>query len=215
MSVARLFLVMVLSGCTASGAVASPREVASRVARAAQQGDADALHAMLTREAQAAMSREVFAARVGADRGELTALGRALDDALTRPDAVQVLLPLRAGGDVTLVDEQGVWRVGSSGLIEGADVTLAGVQGARAAVRAFHDVLAAQGIRAWASVLSARAAGDAEATIAAIMAATEDPSALPVVVTSSMARFTLPDGRWLVTVWERGAWRVESMREAE
>lgn len=161
------------------------------------------------------MSREVFAARVGADRAELTALGRALDDALARPDAVQVSLPLRAGGDVTLVDEQGVWRVGSSGLTEEADVSLAGVQGARAAVRAFHDLLAAQRNGAWARVLSARAAGDAEATVAAIVAATRDPSALPVVVTPSSARFTLPDGRWLVTVWERGAWRVESMREAE
>lgn len=206
---------MVLSGCAASGAVASPREVASRVARAAQQGDAEALHALLTSEARVAMSREAFAARAGADRGELVALGSALDDALTRPDAVQVSLPLRAGGDVTLIDEQGVWRVGASGLIEDADVSLAGVQGARAAVRAFHDVLVAQGTGAWGRVLSARASGDAEAAVAAIVAATRDPSALPVVVTTSSARFTLPDGRWLVTVWERGAWRVESMREAE
>lgn len=208
-----LGLAAALCGCAGGGGGVGPRGLLARFSVAARQGDAAALYAMLPERHRRAESLEAFRARLSGDRAELAALGESVTLALGGGGGPQAEVALRDRTAVTLVGEPEGWRVGDPGFGPPVAVRLEGRAGALAAVRALHEALLRRGGERWGEVLSARALGATTADVDLLVAATEDPSALPTSDFLSRVTFTLPDGRLLEVVYEQGAWRVDGLRD--
>ncbi len=215
MKPALVLLLSTVCSCAASGSVASPRAAALSFATAAQRGDLAALHAMLPSRAAGAEGVAAFSERLRGDRVELAALGRSVTQTLELRESVRADVALRDRDPVTVVDERDGWRVEDPGITPTAAVNADGIVGARAAVRALHAALRRHGPGAWVRVLSARARGNISAEVAAMIEATEDPAVLEYTSATGVVRFSLPDGRLLVVLFEDGSWRVDGVQDPE
>jgi hypothetical protein len=204
-----------LCACASGGSVSAPRVAALAFAAAAERGDLAALHAMLPARSMRAERVGAFSERLASDRVELTALGRSVSQTLEQHGEVRADVALRDRGAVSVVDDTDGWRLEDPGIAPSVAANAAGISGARAAVRALHLALRRHGPGAWTRSLSARAQGNVLAEVAAIVEATEDPSALEYTSAPSIVRFRLPDARLLVVVYESGAWRIDGVRDAE
>jgi hypothetical protein len=152
-------------------------------------------------------------ARLAANAHEREALATLIDRALTETGP-QAEVMLRGQGAVAMVEDPDGWRVVDPGVGPPLDVSLEGIAGARAAVRALHWNLRRRGYGTWVEALSARARGAVESEAASIAAMTADPRSLEFSLRNGRASFTLADGRLLDVVFEEGAWRVDGLREA-
>lgn len=208
-----LWLAPCFVGCSMAATAPAPRDTLRRASEAAARGDATALYDMLPAAARRAETREAFEVRLRADRAELAVFARALDLALRANGGPMGDVRLRAGGAAVVVAERDGWRMSDTGFGAPTGVTLEGITGARAAVRSLHTTLRLHGAGAWVQALSARAAGNVEAEVAALMEATEDPTALAYTDQHTRVTFTLPDGRKLDVVFEAGAWRIDALRD--
>lgn len=204
---------LALTSCATGGSVSAPRTAALAFAAAAERGDTAALHQMLPARVRAAEREGAFSARLAGDRVELAALGRSVSQTLEQRGALRVDVALRDRGAVPVIDDERGWRLEDPGVTSTAAVSAQGIVGARAAVRALHVALRRHGPGAWVRSLSARARGNVVAEVAAIIEATEDPSALEYTSAPAMVRFRLPDARVLVVVFEGDAWRVDGVRD--
>lgn len=208
-------LLLTVCSCAASGSVSSPHVAALSFASAAERGDLAALHAMLPSRASRAESAAAFSERMRGDRIELAALGRSVTQTLDQHGAVRADVALRDRDPVTVVDDREGWRLEDPGVTSTAAVTVEGIAGARAAVRALHGSLVRHGPGAWVRTLSARARGNIAAEVAAMIEATDDPSGLEYTTATGIVRFRLPDGRLLEVLFEDGSWRVDGVRDPE
>lgn len=202
-----------LGGCASGPSSGAPRTLLLRFATAARGGDEATLYALLPERHRRRESLEAFRARLASDRAELTALGEATALALASGSGPQAEVTLRDRSAVTLIDDPAGWSVADPGFGPPAATRLAGIAGARAAVRALHVALVQRGVAGWRELLSARALGAATAEVALLAAATEDPSALYASDFRTRVTFTLPDGRLLDVAFEQGAWRVDGLRD--
>ena len=124
----------VLFGCEAGVAVPDPKTAAQAWADAAERGDADAMHGMLTKRSQAELSKAEVSRIVKESGGELKDQAVALRKVADRHVTV-AMLHYTDGTSVALTLENGVFRVAHAGFVPGGGAT------PEQAATAFHDVL--------------------------------------------------------------------------
>jgi hypothetical protein len=192
-----------VAGC-ASRRLPDPEEAARAYARAAQEGDADALYRMMTRGAQRTYGRDGVRQLVAETRPELA--GRA--KSLQAPLEVEAVAELTYGdGEVAVLDlEQGTFFVSSAaGLPSGA--TTPGQ-----ALAELRRALAGRSYPGLARVLSQGSRHRMEDQLSSLVRSLEHPESADVSVQGDRATVTLPEGHEVTLRRERGVWKVEDFR---
>jgi len=193
-----------LAGC-ARPSLPDPRDTAREYAEAVARGDAERVHALLTRSAQRDFGREGTARRVREERSELSANARALAAPGARVEATATI-PLRNGDDVELSLEDDGFRVDAAQTLPSA---------ARTPAEALEGLRQALGRRSYAAllrVLSAETRFAIESDLRALAAGLGDPKSLDVKVTGDRAEVELPGGHSVRLKREAGIWRVDDLK---
>jgi hypothetical protein len=190
-----------LAGC-ARPALPDPRAAAEKYARAAQRGDADAIHAMLTSKAQRAFGRPGTRRMVLESRQELLRQGRALS---SKDSAIQSSARVRFadGEQAELEVEDGEFKIRSAGALPA---------GARTPVQALEELRAALARRSYASlmrVLGSDTRSALENDLRSLVNGLEEPETLDVKVSGDRAEVEVPGGHSVKLRREAGVWRVE------
>jgi hypothetical protein len=193
-----------ISGCAGSS-LPDPREAARAYAEAVGRGDADAVHAMLTRQGRRGLGQEGTRRLVAAERAELTRQSRALLAVEPAVEATATIL-LADGSEVGLTLEAGGFRVAAADTLPIA---------ARTPSEALEGLRRALGRRSYAAllrVLSTESRGALETDMRSIHAGLSDPSSLDVRVNGDRAEVEIPGGHAVTLKREAGVWRVDDVR---
>jgi hypothetical protein len=195
--VRRSLLALLFSvGCAARQAP-DPAQTTADLVAALRAGDADALAALTAR------SRDAIVAAQAANVTELRALGETLAHAPTERAARAWLSD---GGAVSLVHEDGSWRVDRGVL--GRPV----LARPEDAVVALHDALVRSRLGALTTLLARSPRAELEGELARWIDGTADPDALEVSVHGEAAMVLTPTGDHIELVHEGGEWRVVDVR---
>ncbi len=141
-------------------------------ADAAERGDSEALHGMLTRRSAATMSRDAVAATVGSAKAELQEQAKQLREA--KDVAAIATLRWDDGTEATLVLEKGRFRVQSAVLMPG------GGSRPEEAVAGFRDALHRRSYPALLRMLSPGLRAAVEAQLKGLESAIGDPAKLAI-----------------------------------
>jgi len=193
-----------LAGC-ARPSLPDPRDAARAYADAAARGDADRVHALLTRAAQRDFGREGTARRVREERVELAANARALAAPGLRVEATATI-PLTNGDDVALTLEDEGFRVDAAETLPSAARTPA------EALEGLRQALGRRSYPALLRVLSAETRFAVESDLRALAAGLDDPKSLDVRVSGDRAEVELPGGHSVRLKREGGIWRVDDVK---
>lgn len=190
-----------LSAC-GGPTIPDPREAARAYADAARRGDADAIHAMLTREAQRDFGPEGTRRLVQESRPELLRQSQALTSSDAR---VEAMAEVRfADGESALLELQGSqFRVGSAGTLPSR---------ARTPAQALDDLrkaLARRSYPALLGVLSNESKSALENDLRSLVLGLEQPETLDIRVSGDTAEVQVPGGHVVKLKREAGVWRVE------
>jgi hypothetical protein len=189
------------AGCSRP-ALPDPRAAAREYARAAERGDADAIHGMLTRKAQRTYGREGTRRLVGDSRRELLRQGKALASAKTSARA-SARVRFADGEHAELEVEDGEFFVRSAGALPA---------GARTPVQALAELRTALARRSYGSlmrVLTSETKSALENDLRSLVKGLEQPETLEVKVTGDNAQVDVPGGHSVKLKREAGVWRVE------
>ncbi len=121
-------------GCQTGVTVPDPKSAAQAWAEAAERGDADAMHGMLTKKSQAELGKAEVSRIVKESGGELKDHAALVRKAADKHVTVAVL-PYADGTSVALTLEGGAFRVANAGFVPGGGAT------PEQAATTFHDVL--------------------------------------------------------------------------
>lgn len=193
-----------VAGC-ARPSLPDPRDTARAYADAVARGDAERVHALLTRASQRDFGREGTARRVREERAELAANARALSAPGLRVEATATI-PLTNGDDVELTLEGEGFRVDAAETLPSA---------ARTPAEALEGLRQALGRRSYAAllrVLSAETRFAIETDLRALAAGLGDPRSLDVRVNGDRAEVELPGGHSVRLKREGGIWRVDDVK---
>ncbi len=196
---------MMLVGACGGGAMPDPRDAARAYARAARAGDAAALHAMMTSEAQRAYGPEGVKKVVSEARTELASRGQALATGPLRAES-RAQLTYEDGEAAVLDLDSGRFFVSSAGTLP------AGAATPSQALAELRRALASRSYPALVRVLAKGSATDLEETFSSLVEALEQPETLDVPVTGDRAVVELPEGHTVTLRREDGVWRVEDFR---
>ncbi|MCS6900002.1 MAG: hypothetical protein RMJ98_09900 [Myxococcales bacterium] len=195
------FLWLLLLGCGAS-ALPNPREAVQAYARAAQAGDADALHEMLTERSQRALGKDGVHQAVEDARMELGEQGQRLADPSVRVEQT-ARVRYGDGEEVVLVFENGAFRISS------ADALPAGAKTPGQALEQLRRVLARRSYAGLMRVLSRETRDAIERDLRGLVEALERPEGLEVKVQGDTALVPLSGGHRVRLRREGGRWAVE------
>jgi hypothetical protein len=106
--------VVIALGCSATNAT-NPRSVLDAYAAALQDGRADDAYRMLSEDARRGITLEAFRTLVKQNKAEALDLGKSLARPTDDP-YVTATVPLSSGDTITLVLEDGRWRIDASAL---------------------------------------------------------------------------------------------------
>lgn len=192
---------LALAGC-GGGAVPSPREAASAFARAAERGDAAALHAMLSSASQRSRSEDDVRRLLSAGRVELAEYARAVARDGVRAEGV-AKLRYEDGEEVSLALDGERFRVTGAGTLPG---------GARSPTEALDQLRRALARRSYAALLrvvtpTTRAA--IEADLRTLVEGLEHPHTLAVQSAGDTAQVTVPGGHRVRLKRDGDVWRVD------
>lgn len=196
-----LALAVSLLGCSGSR-VRDPHEAAASFARAAAQGDAGVLYAMLSPAGKRALSVADVVRLTADEKGELSAEGRAL----TSPDArVRVTARLRYddGEEVALDASGGPFTVTSGGTMPGGAPT------PEAALDELRRAIARRSYPALLRLLSPALRSAVEQDLRTLVTGLERPDALLIHTTGDASSAVVPGGHHVSMKREGGIWRVE------
>jgi hypothetical protein len=196
-------LLGLVAGCSAP-TLPPPEAAARRFAEAAERGDADALYAMLTTDAQLAYGEDGTRTLVDESRRELAKVGRALggDDLQVEARAVVRYVD---GERAELILEDGALR------IELSDALPTRASTPEAALAALRAALARRSFAAVLRLLSAETRAAVERDLDAVVDGLAEPETLEVEIDGDEARVALPDGHRVSLRREDGVWRVEAL----
>lgn len=190
--------------CCARTQMPDPREAARAYEDAVEQGDAAALHALLSREAQTTYSPQDVSEILERDRRELAARAQACADPDAQVEAVAVVAGAE-GAELGLALEDGRFRIDSDTALFPRPRT------PEAALRALAWALESQQIsRVEATLSEERRASLEERRLALLQSLAERDRAL-IRVSDHRAVVELPDGQVVELVEEEGVWRVEAV----
>lgn len=188
-------------GCASRG-VPDPKAAAQAYAKAAQDGDADALYAMMTESSQRSLGREGTQRAVADARDEL----REQAAAVTGPGAEtkQIARARFADGEeATLSLEDGAFRITS------ADALPAGARTPAQALDQLRRVLARRSYAGLMRVLSKETRASMERDLRTLVEGLERPEGLDVKVTGDRATVQITGGHVVRLRREGGLWTVD------
>ena len=159
-------------GCTNASSIPDPRVAAEAWADAAERGDADALHGMLSKRSRATVSKADVAATVSSAKGELKDQAKDIRDVKDHIAAVAVVR-WEDGTEASLVLENGRFRVKSAMLMPGGGAT------APEAVAGFRDALRRRSYPALLRMLTPALRATVEAQLKGLEKSIGDPEKLP------------------------------------
>lgn len=160
------------SACGRTSSIPDPRVAAEAWAAAADRGDADALHGMLSKRSRATVSKADVAATVSSAKGELKDQAKEIRDAKDHISAVAVVR-WDDGTEASLVLENGRFHVKSAMLMPGGGAT------APEAVAGFRDALRRRSYPALLRMLTPALRATVEAQLKGLEKAIGDPEKLP------------------------------------
>lgn len=200
-SIALVVLSPLVAACS-KATIPDPKEALAAYADAAKRGDADAIHGMLTEDAQKAFSKKDIATMVEGERAELTEQAAALEAPGT---AMKIRARVRyADGETAeLAVEDGELR------IQAADALPAGARTPTDALAELRKVLARRSYAGLIRVLTSSTGSAMESDLRALVEGLEEPQAVPVEVKGDTATAVVPGGRRIRLKREAGVWRVE------
>jgi hypothetical protein len=196
--------VCLLTACSAPQ-MPDPRERVRGFAQAAEQGDADALYAMMTSEAQQVYGREGVRRLVHESRAELGQRGKSLAGASLQAEA-RAELVYQDGEMAVLALENGQFRVGAAGTLP------AGATTPSQALAELRRALARRSYPGLLPVLTHASQQHLEDQLGSLVRALEHPDALDISVQGDRANVALPEGHEVTLRRERGVWKVEDFR---
>jgi hypothetical protein len=196
-----VFLFLTSTAC-ASSKVPDPRDAVSAYAAAAQQGDADALYAMLTSSSQRQRSQSDLKTMLAEERGELADQGRAIAQADVRVEAT-ARLRYADGEEAALELRGGRYWVTAAGALPG------GARTPEEALDQLRRVLARRSYAGLMRVLSPATRAAVENDVRSFVEGLNAPGTLPVQVSGDAAVVQVPGGHEVKLKREGGVWRVE------
>jgi len=186
-------------------ALPDPREAARAYADAAARGDADRIHALLTREARRTYGQARVRELVRDERAELGRQAAAVSRPDTRVEASATLL-LADGSEVELALEADGFRVAAADTLPGAART------PTEALDGLRRALSRRSYSALLRVLSAESRAAMELDLRALVLALENPATLDVRVQGDRADVDVGGGHLVTLRREAGTWRVEDIQ---
>jgi hypothetical protein len=188
-------------GC-ARTTLPDPEVTARAYADAARDGDAEAIHGMLTTESQRDFGLDGTRRRVADSASEIARQGEALAGDQIRVET-EAVIRFADGERATLVVEDGEFKVASAGVLPA---------GARTPAEALAELRQALARRSYASllrVLDAESRGAIEDDLRTLVIGLEEPDTLDVKIAGDAAEVSLPGGHWVKLKREAGVWKVE------
>jgi hypothetical protein len=207
-SISRPVWLVAISGLVAGcggATLPDPREAARAYAAAVKRGDADAVHSLLTREAQRGLGREGSRRLVVSERAELDRQARSLLEGELAVEATATI-PLADGSNVELTLEEQGFRVAAAETLPSA---------ARTPSEALEGLRRALGRRSYSAllrVLSAESRGAIESDMRSLVSGLADPASLDVRVNGDRAEVEIPGGHAVTLKREGGVWRVDDVK---
>lgn len=174
-AVATVFAVLVLPiACARTSSVPDPRAAAEEWAAAAEKGDAEALHGMLSKRSRATLSKADVAATVASTRVELKDQAAEIRDKAQKNQIVAVaILRWDDGTEASLILEKGAFRVKNAILMPGGGAT------PTEAVAGFREALKRRSYPALLRFLSPSLRATVEAQLKGLENSIGDPEKLP------------------------------------
>jgi hypothetical protein len=195
-----LVLALAAPAC-ASQRVPDPKVTAHAYASAIARGDADAVHALLTPEAQRAFGAAGTRQLVRESRAELGRTARAIDANGARVEA-SAEARFGDGESAVLVLENGEFRVDAASLLPARPRTPA------SALSGLRRALSRRSYPALMAVLASDSERALEQDIGALVSGLEHPETLDIQVNGDAAEVQLPSGHLIKLKREGGVWRV-------
>lgn len=190
-----------LAGCSRAS-LPDPKSAASAYAKAAKEGNAGALYAMLTRSAQRTYGPAGARSLVRDTRRELFDRGQSLADPACRVVS-RAQLRFADGELADLEVEDGRFRIASAGALPA---------GARTPAQALGELRQALARRSYPSllrVLSRDRRTSLEEDLRSLVTGLEEPEALDIKVNGDAAEVLVPGGHVVKLKREAGVWRIE------
>lgn len=186
-------------------ALPDPKVAARAYADAAARGDANRLHALLTREAQRTYGAPRVAELVRDERAELRARAAAVTARDARVEATATLV-LADGGRVELALEPEGFRVAA------ADSLPAAARTPTEALDGLRRALARRSYTALLRVLSVESRNAVETEVRSLAQGLENPATLDVRVQGDHADVDVGGGHRITLRREDGSWHVEDIQ---
>ncbi|MRG91852.1 hypothetical protein [Polyangium spumosum] len=200
-SVTLACLALALAACGGS-AMPDPKDAVKAYADAAARGDADAIHAMMSKKGKRSLSREDVRRIVAEEKSELADQAKALSaPGVTIKAHARVRYP--DGEDATLELENGVFRISA------ADALPAGAKTPAQALEQLRRVLARRSYAGLLRVLSPSTRSAIENDLRSLVEGLEHPEGLEVQVSGDRATVQVPGGHEVKLRREAGVWHVE------
>ena len=191
-----------LTAACVTRSLPDPHAAAARYAAAVERGDAQAVHAILTRESQRGYGLEGTRRLLAESREELRRQAQALKSERTVVETVAVVR-FSDGEQAVLEHEAGRFRISSAvGLPAGARTPEQAIEQLRAA-------LARRSYPALIRVLSKDTRSAMESDLRALVTGLEQPQTLDVKIDGDRADVTVPGGHRVRLKREAGIWRVQ------
>ena len=199
--IAAASLLMLGVGC-GRAAVPAPDDTVRRFSEAARRGDADAIHAMLTRQGRRTHGLSGTRRLVGESRAELSRLGTALGTGGAEIDT-RAKLRYADGEIANLVVERGQFRVSAAaGLPSGAETPAQ-------ALSELRQALARRSYPGLMRVLSQGTQSALENDMRSLVTGLEHPETLDIKISADRAEVTVPGGHLVRLKKEAGLWKVD------
>ncbi len=183
-------LCLVPAGCGGAAAtLAPPARAVDRYVAAVRAGNSAAAYTLLDEETRAQVSRTEFGRLMRENHTELVQQAKALARAAERAPEAQARVQLRGGQTVTMVLEDGRWR------IEGGVLDAPSLRTPRDAVVALREALQRRSIAGVERILARQPRAEVEAEIRRVVDGTSDPLDLSYEVHGNNAVVHTTDGR--------------------
>lgn len=182
-----------------------PRQAAESYARAAEQGDADAIYEMLDDDSKRVLSREEVRRLVQDQRAELAEQAKAIRAPGARVDASAQLR--FQDGEVAVLDlNDGAFKVTS------ADGLPAAARTPSQALQQLRKVLARRSYAGLMRVLSTQTRAAIENDLRSLVEGLEKPEELDVQIQGEAAVVRVPGGHLIKLRREADTWRVDDIQ---
>lgn len=199
-------LALSLAGCGATVTVSRPEAAVEAYRLAIEADDAGAAYALLDEETRSTLPEERFRALMADNRTELSDQGALLAERAQRGVEAEARVPLASGETVTLVLEDGRWR------LDGDVLGAATLRTPRDAVLALRRALVRRSLPGLLRVLAREPRAEVEAEVGRVLDETEDELDLDYEVRGNEALVRTTGGREILMIREGGEWRIVEVR---